>query len=95
MFGEKLFGENPLVSIDVREWPHLWTGRLVHFGHNLYRLAIRESAGILENIANAEEVRVLLHDDLHGLIKTVRMKARILDDADAQLPGQVLVELAL
>ena len=89
-----MLGENPVVSLDVNEWPHLWTARLVRFSHNMYRFAVRESATILERIASSDEVRVLLQDDLRGLVTALRAKARILESADPSQPGKVVVELA-
>jgi hypothetical protein len=90
-----ILGESPLVSLRASGLQHLWTARLAKLGHNLYRCAIRESASILESIANAPEVRVLLRDDLHGVVETISAKARILAEADPLEPGKVWVEIAL
>lgn len=90
-----MLGENPLVSLDVREMPYLWTARLARFGHNLYRCAIRESAAILEQLSSGPEIKVLLHDDLRGVVMALSGHARILSEADPQDPGKVVVEIAL
>lgn len=89
-----MLGDSPLVSLDINDLPYLWTARLVHFGHNLYRFAVRESASMLERIADAPEVRVLLRDDLHGVVKALTARVRVLAEQDPQEPGKVVIELA-
>lgn len=88
-----MLGENPLVSVLVKGSSNKWTSRLKYMGHNVYRLAVRESAMMVERIASSQEVRVLLHDDLHGLVKALQARVRVLNESS--IPGQVEFELAL
>ncbi len=88
----EMLGENPLVSVLAQGSSAKWTTRIKHMGHNVYQLALRESAGMALRIADSDEVRILLHDDLHGLIKALHARVRQLQQAK---PGQVVFELAL
>lgn len=88
----EMLGENPLVSVLVKGSTSKWTSRIKHMGHNVYRLALRESASMVERIADSDEVRILLHDDLRGLVKALHARVHQLHEAT---PGQVVFELAL
>ncbi|MFH1809767.1 MAG: hypothetical protein ABIJ09_13550 [Pseudomonadota bacterium] len=89
-----MLGDSPLVSLDINDLPYLWTARLVRLSHNLYRFAVRESATVLERIADSPEVKVLLRDDLHGVVKALTARVRVLAEQDPLSPGKVLIELA-